>query len=176
MDRASQPLRGQATVAGWESSHKAASSDTFTDEVVELRLLRVLGLHDGKSRPPEAQFLCGAPEHRFAIHRRSDGLRVGRIHLRVSNDSSIVAAVGHMGYEVDAPHRRIGYAGRALRLIVGLARSYKIKPLWIFIEPENLASRRAAERAGFQLVDVVDTRPEAIALGIGPRVCRYVIE
>lgn len=148
----------------------------LADEVIELRLLRVLDSRNAAMRPPEAQFPCRVPEYRFAIHRRSDGLRVGRIHLRVTNDQAIRSAVGHTGYAVDEPHRRNGYAVRAIRLIIGLARHYGVAPLWVLIEPENIASRRAAERAGFQLIDVVDTRSEAVALGIGPRVCRYVIE
>lgn len=114
-------------------------------------------------------------EYRFAFHRRSDGLRVGRIHLRVTNDEAIVLVVGHTGYEVEEAHRLNGYATRAIRLIIQLSIFYGMASLWILIEPENIASRRAAERAGFRLVDVVDTRPEAIGLGIGPRVCRYII-
>lgn len=148
----------------------------LTDEVIELRLLRVLGCEDTALRPPEAQFLCHAPEHRFAIHRRNDGLRVGRIHLRVTDDETIICAVGHTGYAVDAPHRRNGYAVRAILLIISLARQYGIAPLWVFIEPENIASRRAAERAGFQLLDLINTPPEAVNLGIGSQVYRYVIE
>lgn len=158
------------------SLENAAAINVLTDEVIELRLLRVLDCEDTALRPRAAQFLCCAPEHRFAIHRRSDGLRVGRIHLRVTDDEAIVSALGHIGYEVDELHRRKGYAVRAIRLIVGLARQYSVAPLWVLIEPENIASRRAAERAGFQLVDVINTQHEAAILGIGAQVCRYVIE
>jgi hypothetical protein len=42
------------------------------DEVIELRLLRVLRLGGVMSRPPEARFLAAATECRFAIHRRPD--------------------------------------------------------------------------------------------------------
>ena len=149
---------------------------TLVDEIIELRLLRVLEPGDVASRPPEARFLCRVPEYRFSIHRQSDGLRVGRIHLRVTRDAAILRAVGHAGYAVDESHRRHGYAVRAIRLIIDLARHCNLAPLWVLIEPENVASRRAAERAGFQFVDVVDTQPEAIRLGIGARVCRYVVK
>lgn len=74
---------------------------------------------------------------------------------------------------MDEFYRRRGYATYALRLIVALAGHYDIAPLWVFIEPENIASCRTAEQAGFQLADVVDTFPQAQALGIGPQVCRY---
>ena len=149
---------------------------TLADELIELRLLRVLEPGDIASRPAEAQFLCRVPEYRFWIHRQSDGLRVGRIHLRITNDEAVLRAVGHTGYAVDEPYRCNGYAVRAIQLIIALARHCNLAPLWVLIEPENVASRRAAERAGFQLMDVVETQPEALRLGIGQRVCRYVIE
>jgi predicted acetyltransferase len=87
----------------------------------------------------------------------------------------ILRALGHSGYEVDEAHRRNGYATRAIRLIVGLARVCGVAPLWVLIDPDNVASRGAVERAGLELVDVVDSLPEATGLGHGPRVCRYVI-
>jgi tagatose 1,6-diphosphate aldolase len=153
-----------------------AEDSRLADEVIELRLLRVLKPGDVAARPSAARFLSQVPEYRFAIHRRSDGLRVGRIHLRVTDDETVLRTLGHTGYAVDEAHRRHGYATRALRLIVQLARRHGIAPLWVLIEPENAASRRTAEKAGFQLVDIVHTQPPAMQLGIGPRVCRYVIE
>ena len=145
------------------------------DDAIELRLIRVLAPGDASARPPEARFLTAALEYRFGIHRRADGLRVGRIHLRVTHDPLILRALGHTGYEVDEAHRRNGYATRAIRLIVDLARVCGAMPLWVLIEPDNVPSRRAVEGAGFTQADVVDTLPEGVALGLGPRVCRYTI-
>jgi predicted acetyltransferase len=147
----------------------------LADDVIELRLLRVLAAGDADARPPEARFLAPALEYRFAIHRRTDGLRVGRIHLRITDDPLILRALGHAGYAVDKAHRRNGYAARAIRLVTGLAGVCGVAPLWVLIEPDNVASRKAVERARFDLLDVVDTLPEGTALGLGPRVCRYVI-
>lgn len=151
-------------------------AEALADDVVELRLLRVLGPDDADARPPEARFISPATECRFAIHRRADGVRVGRIHLRLTDDPGIVSAVGHSGYEVDEPHRRRGYASRALGLIRGVARHYGVAPLWVLIAPENTASCRTAERAGLRLVDTVEAVPEAERLGHGPRLCRYVAD
>ncbi len=149
-------------------------AEALGDDVIELRLLRVLGPDDAEARPPEARFLSAAPECRFAIHLRGDGERVGRIHLRLTDDPGVVRAVGHSGYEVDEPHRRRGYASRALRLIRGVARHYGVAPLWVLIAPENTASCRTAERAGLRLVDTVAAEPEAERLGLGPRLRRYM--
>ena len=44
-----------------------------------------------------------APECRFAIHRRADGVRVGRIQLRLTDDATILRAVGHAGYILPSP-------------------------------------------------------------------------
>lgn len=154
----------------------APPDELLGDDAVELRLLRVLGPEDEAARPPEARFLSRATECRFAIHLRRDGARVGRIHLRLTGDPEIVRAVGHTGYEIDEPHRRRGYAARALRLILGLARHYGVTPLWVLIAPGNTASRRTAERAGLRLADIVTAAPEAVGLGHGPRLCRYVAD
>ncbi|HEX6371060.1 MAG TPA: GNAT family N-acetyltransferase [Longimicrobium sp.] len=151
------------------------SGAVLADDVIELRLLRTLRPGDPSARPPEARFLSPALEYRFAIHRRADGLRVGRIHLRVTDDPLILRALGHAGYAVDEAHRRNGYAARAVTLVAGVARTCGVAPLWVLIEPDNVASRRTVERAGFDLVDEVDTLPEGTALGLGPRVCRYAI-
>lgn len=151
------------------------SGAVLADDVIELRLLRVLHAGDVDARPPEARFLAAALEYRFALHRRPDGLRVGRIHLRITDDPLIARALGHSGYEVDEEHRRNGYAARAIRLITGLAALCGVAPLRVLIEPDNVASRRAVERAGFHLIDTVDTLPEGTALGLGPLVCRYTI-
>ncbi len=148
----------------------------LSDDKIELRLIRILAPGDKAARPPEARFLSPAIEYRFAIHRVTDGLRVGRMHMRATNDEAITHTLGHTGYAVDEEHRGNGYATRALRLIVGLARACDIAPLWVLIEPENLPSRKVAENAGFALVDIVDAVPEVLALGHGPKLCRYAVE
>lgn len=146
---------------------------TLEDDVIELRLLRILGPADAAERSPAAQFIANAPEYRFAIHRRNDGLRVGRIHLRITQDELVLRAIGHAGYAVDETHQRLGYATRAVRLIQKLARVHALTPLWILIAPDNIASRRTVERVGFHLIDVVNASPEALAMEVAPMVCRY---
>ena len=148
----------------WHRQLRISDSGQLDDEVIELRLLRVMRPHSAEEHPAGERFLGRVPEYRFAIHRRNDGVRVGRIHIRVTNDKEIAETVGHCGYAVDEAHRRNGYATRAIRLIVGLARQWRVLPLWVLIEPENVASRRAVERVGFGLADIVDTSPTAVGL------------
>src|SRR5688572_8433804 len=106
-----------------------ADPGPLQDDVIELRLIRTLGPADVDKRPPEARFLAVAPEYRFAIHRRKDGVRVGRIHLRITDDPAILRAIGHCGFAVDEEHRRRGYATRAVTLIRRLARKNGLAPV-----------------------------------------------
>jgi len=163
-------------MAQFELPAPQPSDNVLRDDVIELRLIRVLGPADVDSRPPEARFLAPATECRFAIHRRDDGIRVGRIHVRLTDDATILRALGHSGYEVDEAYRQRGYATRALRVIRSVARHYGIAPLWVLIAPANLASRRTAERARLTLDDTVAATPEALAMGLEPQLCRYAVE
>lgn len=147
--------------------------EPVADGVVELRLIRVVPAGDLSHRSSDTAFLAAAPEYRFAIHRAADGLRVGRIHVRTTEDPTITSVLGHMGYAVDEEHRRLGYASRAIRLLADITWRAGQQVLWVLIESENVPSRRAVERAGFVFVDEVDTSPMALALGLGPRMCRY---
>lgn len=148
----------------------------FSDEVVELRPIRLLGPADVTARPAGLEFLSPVPEYRFAIHRCSDDLRVGRIHIRHTRDPAITRILGQLGYAVDPKHRRQGYAVRALRLLLEFARYLEIAPLWVLIEPDNVASCRVVERCGFDLVDELPTAPEGVAQGLGPKVRHYRLE
>jgi len=117
----------------------------LADAVIELRLIRML--HPGDARSPEKEFLSTVREYHFAIYCCEDGREIGSIRLRATNDPQIVRAVGHVGYDVNMEHRRKGYATRAICLIVNIAHLCGVTPLWLLIEPNNDASRRAAERA-----------------------------
>ena len=150
------------------------SDSMLRDDVIELRLIRVLGPADIDSRPAEAKFLASGTECRFAIHRLQDGVRVGRTHVRLTDDPKILHSHGHSGYEIDEAYRRQGYAARALLAIRRVARHYQVAPLWVFIAPTNVASRRTAERAGLSFVDTVAATPDALAMGLERELCRYV--
>ena len=150
-------------------------SAALADDAIELRLIRILEVGDLSKREPATAFLALAPEYRFAIHRRDDGRRVGRIHVRITDHPDIVPVLGHMGCAVEEEYRRKGYATRAIRLLSALAGQLGMAEIWVLIEPDNIPSRRTVERAGFRLVDEVDTMPPALALGLGARVCRYAM-
>ena len=85
-------------------------------------------------------------------HSQPDLPIAGAICLRVGNGADLELFYGHIGYHVYPPHRGRHLAERAVRLLLPLARSHQIDPVWITCNPENQASRRTCERLGAKLV------------------------
>lgn len=79
----------------------------------------------------------------------------GTITLRVGTAPALERYYGHLGYHVYPPARGRGLAGRACRLLFGLARSHGLRTLWITCDPANAASRRTCERLGMEFVETV---------------------
>lgn len=105
------------------------------------------------------------------------GEELGTIRLRVGDSRHVVMYAGHVGYGVDERHRGHGYAGRALRMLLTVARRLGLDALWVTCDPENVASRRTLERLGARLVEEVDVPPDCVIFQSGhPRKCRYRID
>ena len=80
----------------------------------------------------------------------------GGLTLRIGKTADIERHLGHIGYNVYAPCRGHRFAERATKLILPLARSHKLKTVWITCNPDNLASRITIERIGATYVDTVE--------------------
>ena len=117
------------------------------------------------------------PTYRFKMMISGGDEEIGRIDLRVANTERIVRFLGHIGYHVNPKYRGNRYAARATRLLLPLAFSHNINPIWITCNPENLASRRTCELLGADLVEIVDTPRNSDFYRAGDKQkCRYRIE
>jgi predicted acetyltransferase len=103
----------------------------------------------------------------FAI--LADERRVGRLSLRIGETPTVLLYAGHLGFTVDEPHRRQGYARRAARLILPLARAHRLDPLWITCNPANAASIRVIESLGACYVETVAIPPDYDSYARGER-------
>lgn len=86
-----------------------------------------------------------APTRAFAIRDGVTRQLVGGCEIRLGDES-----IARMSYWVFPPWRRRGLATRAVRL--GCAYAFSelgVERMELYIEPDNTASRRVAERAGF---------------------------
>jgi predicted acetyltransferase len=102
---------------------------------------------------------------------------LGGINLRIDSSPHIERYAGHIGYTVHPAHRGQRYAARSLRLIAPIARQLHINPLWITCDPENASSRRSAELAGAEFVEIVDVPANCIIHQTGHRrKCRYRLD
>ena len=92
-------------------------------------------------------FLMGAPNvHTFAVVDRDTGALLGSVGFQLLNHSRAT-----FGYWVNREARGRGVATRALRLLSRWALSeHGLARVQLIVEPENVASIRVAENAGFQ--------------------------
>ena len=60
------------------------------------------------------------PEYKFSMVNTSTRAVMGRIRLRVGLTKTLNTYGGHIGYEVDKPHRGNRYAARSCRLLFPL--------------------------------------------------------
>jgi predicted acetyltransferase len=117
------------------------------------------------------------PTWSFRMVQAESGEELGTIRLRVGDSRHVVMYAGHVGYGVDERHRGHGYAERALRLLLPVARRLGLDPVWVTCDPENVASKRTLERVGARLVEEVDVPPDCVIYQSGhPRKCRYRID
>lgn len=94
--------------------------------------------------------------------------------LRISDTPDICNCIGHIGYNVYPPARGAHLAERACRMILPLARTHGINPLWITCNPDNIASRRTIERLGAELVEILPLPPNhPLRLEGETTKCRY---
>ena len=98
------------------------------------------------------------PAYRFNMV--VDDARAGTISLRVGHNEWLVRYAGQVGFSVGPPFRGRHLAERATRLLLPLARSHGLDPLWISCNPDNAASRRVIERLGAVFVELVDLPPD----------------
>ncbi|HEY0010274.1 MAG TPA: GNAT family N-acetyltransferase [Tepidisphaeraceae bacterium] len=98
----------------------------------------------------------------------------GTLALRLGDSEQISQYIGHIGYGVFPPARGHHYAERACRLIAPLAKMHGHDYLWITANPDNLPSRRTAERLGAELINIVDIPIDNPLYARGERQkCRY---
>ena len=93
------------------------------------------------------------PSYEFTM--RVDNQDAGRLNFRAQNTTLLEFVGGHIGYDVKEPFRGHHYAARACKLVVPLARAHGFKEIVITCNPDNWASRKTAERAGYEFVEIV---------------------
>jgi predicted acetyltransferase len=123
---------------------------------------------------PGNPILNYVPTYRCKMMHGGQNKEMGAIDLRVGNTHHIVMYGGHIGYSVFPAYRGHHYAARSVRLLLPLAYSHGLDTLWITCNPDNFASRRTCELAGFTFVEIVDLPPDTDMYREGERQkCRY---
>jgi hypothetical protein len=77
------------------------------------------------------------PTYCFTLAVEGDDEPAGHIHLRIGHTQNLELYQGHIGYGVIEKWRGRHFAERATRLLLPLAASHGIDPLWITCDPDN---------------------------------------
>jgi len=104
---------------------------------------------------PEKKYV---PAYDFAICK--GGEKVGEINLRIGYggfgpDESSLYYGGQIGYGIDEKYRGNGYAVRACRLLLPVAKAHGMTKLLITNNVTNTASKRVCEKLGARFVRTV---------------------
>ncbi|MGE3958889.1 MAG: GNAT family N-acetyltransferase [Vicinamibacterales bacterium] len=121
------------------------------------------GLVDREARGEPIRLATGERLARIPGYRKWmwDGAFVGTIGFRWQPGTSALPdyVLGHIGYAVVPWKRGLGYATRALQLLLPEARAEGLDSVDLTVEPANLASRRVIEANGGVLVEEFNAGP-----------------
>lgn len=119
-------------------------ADGMTDGEIRLVLDRMA------QADPKTGFV---PVYQYHIERVADGRIAGNIELRLGYVRGTYYG-GNIGYTVQEAFRGNGYAAKAVKLLLPLAKRQGMPYLIISCGVDNEASRKTIERAGGQLVEL----------------------
>ena len=141
-------------------------TDDLTDGVIRLELRSTCDAN------PERDWL---PAYYFDICLM-DGTNVGYCDLRIGHNHKTYIG-GNIGYGVHEAHRGHRYAARACRLLFRQAKKHDMTRLYISCVPENAASRRTIDLAGFRYLEDLAVPPDNEMYADGKRLVRvYAID
>ena len=109
-------------------------------------------------------WVVGGNRRTFAVRDASDLRLVGGCELRIQPDG----VTAHVSYWTNVSERGRGCSSRALTLLVEFASTLGIRRLEAHVAPDNVASRRVSQSAGFVEQDLF--RDET-----GTELVRYVL-
>ncbi|MDJ0590452.1 MAG: hypothetical protein QNJ72_10705 [Pleurocapsa sp. MO_226.B13] len=123
---------------------------------------------------PEVNKIAYVPVCKFEMRISGTKQKLGSIDFRVGKTRNLIMYAGHFGYDVAQKYRGNRYAAKSCRLLFPLAKKHKINPVWITVNPDNIASRQTCEIAGGQLIEIVDLPVDNDQYQKGERQkCRY---
>ena len=99
-------------------------------------------------RPGDAEKKL-VPAYDFAVCKGSE--KIGEINLRIGYTDGLYYG-GQIGYGINEKYRGNGYAGRACRLLLPVAKAHGMIILLITNDHTNTASQRVCEKLGARLV------------------------
>lgn len=95
-----------------------------------------------------------SPAYHFAICAL-DGTEMGKCDLRIGHKEKLYYG-GHIGYRVEEPYRGHHYAGKAVKLLLELAKRHEMGHIYVSCDPTNDASYKTCLYAGGKYLETVE--------------------
>lgn len=137
----------------WDTQNEIAHYNSLPCEFKDF--VSIPNLRDGelsliclKKMPaiPEKEYV---PAYTFALCINNE--KIGELGLRIGYTPGLYYG-GQIGYSVDEKYRGRGYAGRACRMLLPVARAHGMEKLIITNEVGNAPSRRVCEKLGAEFL------------------------
>lgn len=122
-------------------------NDKFNIIDAEELQLRILEKYAGDSEV--------VPYYYYFIVRKSDNLKVGKISIRIGNNFHSYYN-GHIGYEIDPEFRGNGYAYKACKMVLNIAKFHGMPFIYLCCDEDNVASYKTIEKLGGSLVEICE--------------------
>lgn len=113
------------------------------DELLELKLIDI---YDGNENQ--------LPFYWWEIIPKNLGVPVGKISFRIGFNYHTYYN-GNVGYEIDEGYRGNNYAAKACKLLIEIAKYYKMDFIYFTCDYENIASYKTIEKLGAKLIEEV---------------------
>ena len=123
--------------------------ELLTDGEIDLRL---------KKKAKAVKIKGYLPAYIYHITMHDDRKPIGKIDIRIGRNANTYYG-GNIGYRVYEEYRGHGYAEKACRIIVQVARAHGLETLLITCNPDNIPSRKTCEKLGAVLSGIVDLPP-----------------
>ncbi len=106
-------------------------------------------------KKPANEELGFVPTYHYYIKKHGMNDVIGQIDIRIGHNSNTFYG-GNIGYGIDEDFRGKGYASKAVMLLMEVAKKHNMKKVIITCNPDNIASKKTAEKAGATLLETVD--------------------
>lgn len=123
--------------------------DYLTDGKIDLKI---------EEKTPSNKEKGYVPAYKYRITLHGSDESIGAIDIRIGYNENTYYG-GNIGYSIKKAYRGNNYASKACKIIKSIAIAHGMDKIIITCDPDNQASRKTCEKAGFKLKEIAELPP-----------------